>query len=352
MNLKEFNISSFILRSAFFGLIALTVLIGVVGVKFLAIPLLISGIHFYIFHGIVDYFESRGVHRAITIIVIFTFLIAAAYWFLAFYLPNLFEKAQPIVSEWSVKMDDPNFQLLDFNKLPVVSQNPELWKKIIHPEEVAKMATSNLEEFLRSLVVMIPTFISWMIIIPIISFFLLLDANLIYKTVISFIPNRFFEMFLMVFYRMNQQITSYLKSLVIQCGIMAIVASIGFYLVGVKFFILFGVFLGVANSIPYLGPLVGAVPPILFSILFPEMSPSIGSIASVVVVAQLVDNAIVQPVVIANAVSLHPLAILIGIAVGGNFFGIFGMLLAIPVLSILKVTIGILYHALKEHQII
>lgn len=346
------NISALLLRYSFFGLIVLTILIGLVGIKFLAIPLLISGIHFYVFHGIVDTLESRGVPRWLTILIIFGVLTSIGYWFLTYYLPNVFDKAQPVFSEWSEKMDDPNFQLLDFKKLPIVSGNPELWKKVVKPEELAKVISTGLENFLGEVIAMIPTFISWMIIIPIISFFLLLDANLIYKTLISFIPNRFFEMFLMVFYRTNQQITSYLKSLVVQCGIMALVSSLGFFLIGAKFFILFGLFLGIANSIPYLGPLVGAIPPILFALLFPESSPSIGSIAGVVITAQLVDNAIVQPVVIANAVSLHPLAILIGIAVGGNFFGIFGMLLAIPVLSILKVTIGILYHALKEHKII
>ncbi|TGN20707.1 AI-2E family transporter [Leptospira idonii] len=350
--MKTNHISELILRIAFFVLVGLTILIGVIGIKFLAVPMLVSGIHFYLFHGIVDHLESRGVPRSITILFIFGIITGFGYWLLTFYLPSLFDKAQPIIAEWSLKMADPDFQILDFNELPIVSRNPELWKKIFKPEEIAILITVSLEDFMKEMVLMIPTFLSWMIIIPIISFFLLLDATLIYKTLISFIPNRFFEMFLMVFYRTNQQITSYLKSLAIQCGIMAVVASLGFYLIGVKFFFLFGCFLGIANSIPYLGPLLGAIPPILFSFLFPEMSPSLASIAGVVVVAQLIDNAIVQPVVIANAVSLHPLAILIGIAVGGNFFGIFGMLLAIPVLSILKVTIGILYQSLKEHQII
>jgi len=346
------QLSAVILRYSFFVLIAITILIGVIGIKFLAIPILISGIHFYVFHSIVDHLESRGVPRWATILGIFAVLISFAYWFLAYYLPDSFESAQPIIADWTLKMEDPNFQLLDFNKLPIVSQNPDLWKKVIKPEAAAKIITGSLESALQELIVMIPTFISWMIIIPIISFFLLLDANLIYKTIISFIPNRFFEMFLMVFYRTNQQITSYLKSLVIQCGIMAAVASLGFYLVGVNHFFLFGFFLGIANSVPYIGPLLGVIPPIIFALLFPEQSPGIGPLLGVVGFAQLVDNAIVQPVVIANAVSLHPLVIMIGIAVGGNFFGIFGMLLAIPVISILKVTIGILYESLKENQII
>jgi predicted PurR-regulated permease PerM len=346
------QISAIILRYSFFILVGLTIVIGAIGIKFLAIPILISGIHFYVFHSVVDHLESRGVPRWSTIIVIFSILISFAYWFLAFYLPQLFDSAQPVIAEWSQKMDDPNFQLIDLKTLPIISKNPELWKKIIHPENVAKLVTNSLETFLQDLVLMIPTFISWMIIIPIISFFLLLDANLIYKTMISFIPNRFFEMFLMIFYKVNEQITNYLKSLVIQCSIMAVIASLGFYLVDVKLFFLFGVFLGIANSVPYIGPLLGVIPPVAFALLFPEQSPGIGSIFAVVGVAQLVDNAIVQPVVIAKAVSLHPLAIMIGIAVGGNFFGIFGMLLAIPVISILKVTIGILYESLKENQII
>lgn len=350
--MKSENLPALILRFSFFGLITLTILIGIVGIKFLAIPILISGIHFYIFHSFVDHLEARGLPRWISISTIFLVMTSIAYWLVAIYIPNLFERSQPVINEWTAKMADPNFQLLDFEKLPVLSQNPELWKKIVRPEAIAKLLTESVESFLTEFVLMIPTFLSWMIIIPIISFFLLLDANLIFKTVISLIPNRFFEMFLMVFYRTNQQITIYLKSLVIQCGIMAVVASLGFYIVGVKFFFLFGCILGIANSIPYLGPLLGAIPPILFSLLFPELSAGLGPVLGVIITAQLVDNVVVQPVVIANAVSLHPLVILIGIAVGGNFFGIFGMLLAIPILSILKVTIAILYESLKEHQVI
>ena len=162
--MKASQLSEVILRFSFFGLVAITILIGIIGIKFLAIPLLISGIHFYIFHSIVDHLESRGVPRSATILLIFGFLISFAYWIVGFYLPGLFESAQPIIADWSQKMDDPNFQLIDFNKLPILSKNPELWKKIIKPEDIAKIATSSLETFLQDLVVMIPTFISWMII--------------------------------------------------------------------------------------------------------------------------------------------------------------------------------------------
>ncbi len=344
--------SAQIVKFAFFGLIALILFIGLIGIKFLAVPFLVSGIQFYIFRGSVDSMESRGIPRAVTILFLFSFFLIIAYWVVTFYIPTVFQKAEPVIADWSIKMADPNFELLDYSKLPVVSQNPELWKKIINPEEIAKSANEYLDVFLKDLVLLIPTFLSWMIIIPIISFFLLLDAELIYKSLISLIPNRFFEMSLMVLFRMNEQVTNYLRSLLIQCGIMAIVSCIGFYLIGAKFFVLFGLFLGFANSIPYLGPLLGAIPPLAFAILFPEMSPGLGSIVLVVIFAQIVDNALVQPIVIANAVSLHPLFILVGIAVAGKFFGIMGMLLAIPVLSILKVTSSIFYDALKEHQLL
>ena len=127
--MKASQLSEVILRFSFFGLVAITILIGIIGIKFLAIPLLISGIHFYIFHSIVDHLESRGVPRSATILLIFGFLISFAYWIVGFYLPGLFESAQPIIADWSQKMDDPNFQLIDFNKLPILSKNPELWKK-------------------------------------------------------------------------------------------------------------------------------------------------------------------------------------------------------------------------------
>jgi len=346
------NRSVQIVKYSFLFLILLFFLVGLFGVSYLAVPILVSGIQFYLFRSVVDSLESYGVPRAITIICIFLALSSAAYWFLAFYLPTVLEKAMPVIEDWGLKMSDPNFEILDFHRLPIVSKNPDLWKGILQPEFLAKSVRNSLDAYLRGSIALLPTMISWLIIIPIISFFLLLDAHLIFKSLVSLVPNRLFEMTLMVLFKMNEQVTSYLKSLVIQSGIMVLVTSLGFYLIGLKFFLLFGVFLGAANSIPYLGPLLGALPPLLFAFLFPEANPPMTAIFLVVLIAQIVDNAIVQPVVIANAVSLHPLLILLGIAVAGNFFGILGMLLAIPVLSIMKVTVTILYEALKEHQIL
>jgi len=343
--------SNSFIKFAFVCFLLAFLFIGLFGIKFLAIPILISGVQFYLFQGTVNELESRGIPRWITILFIFSIFVVFFYWILAFYLPYLFQKTQPALNEWSTKMNDPTFEILDFSQLPIVSRDPIFWKKILKPEAIAIEFKDFADNFLKETIVLIPTFLSWLVIIPIISFFLLLDANFLYKSSIGIVPNRYFEMTLMIVFRINEQITKYLKSLGMQSGIMAILASIGFWLIGLKFSIAFALFLGLANSIPYIGPLMGAIPPILFSFLFPEINPSMASIAGIVIFAQLFDNIFVQPIVIANAVNLHPLFILLGITVGGQFFGIFGMLLAIPTLSIMKVITSTLYETLQEHKV-
>jgi len=156
----------------------------------------------------------------------------------------------------------------------------------------------------------------------------------------------------MITHKINEQITGYLKGLILQSTIIAIIGSIGFYVVDLKFFVVFGIFLGFANIIPYLGPVVGMIPPAIFALISGGSLESVYPVAAVVLTCQLVDNILVQPTVIAKSASLHPILVLIGITVGGNLLGIWGMLLAIPILSVLKVTLGVMYRSLREYGVL
>ena len=111
--------------------------------------------------------------------------------------------------------------------------------------------------------------------------------------------------------------------------------SIGFAFAGLKSPILFGLLCGITDLIPYIGPYIGGVAAVIVGF---SQNPIIGIITLIVaVVVQLVENYVLQPVVMSKTMQLHPVSIILGLLVFGHFFGIVGMILATPILSLFKV---------------
>ncbi len=111
--------------------------------------------------------------------------------------------------------------------------------------------------------------------------------------------------------------------------------SVGFALVGLNAPLLFGLLCGITDLIPFIGPYIGGAVAVIVGL---TQSTLIGIGALIIcVIVQIIENYILQPVVMSKASSIHPVAIIIALLVFGHFFGILGMILATPVLTILRV---------------
>ena len=111
--------------------------------------------------------------------------------------------------------------------------------------------------------------------------------------------------------------------------------TIGFSIVGLKSALLFGLFCGITDLIPYIGPYIGTA---VATVVGLTQSPLTGiGVLIIAIIVQLVESYILQPVVMSRATNLHPVTIICGLLIFGHFFGIIGMILATPIMSIFKV---------------
>lgn len=111
--------------------------------------------------------------------------------------------------------------------------------------------------------------------------------------------------------------------------------SVGFALVGLNAPLLFGLLCGITDLIPFIGPYIGGAAAVVVGL---TQSPLIGIGAAIIcIIVQIIENYILQPVVMSRASSIHPVIIIIALLVFGHFFGILGMILATPTLTILRV---------------
>jgi len=187
-----------------------------------------------------------------------------------------------------------------------------------------------------------------LVLVPIITFFLIRDYHSFRNYMLDKLPNSNFEMGWLIYHRVAHQLQEYIRGIMIQSGIMCIMTSIGFYIIGLDSPFLLGATAGVLNLIPYIGPLLAMVLPILLALnKVPVELWLIGAAISVIVIAQLIDSMIVIPSVVANAVNLHPLIVIIGIIVFGNLFGFIGMVVATPTLATANIIYRGLYQGIK-----
>lgn len=188
-----------------------------------------------------------------------------------------------------------------------------------------------------------------LVFIPLITFFLLRDYRKMRNTAMSWLPNRAYELAWLIYFRVAKKLQNYIRSVFMQSAIIAMITVSGFYIIGLDTAVLFGVLAGFLNLIPYVGPLLSMLPPMLVALGVdqPDVWMLI-SIAAVVLTAQLIDNVVVIPSLIANTVDLHPMLVLLGVVVFGYFFGFVGMLVAIPSLATSKIILKGLINGLNR----
>lgn len=191
-----------------------------------------------------------------------------------------------------------------------------------------------------------------LLLLPLFTFFLIRDWKGLRSVLLGLLPNRSFELGWLIYYRVARQLQLYVRGVMLQSAIMALITGTGFFLAGIDSPVLLGLLAGLLNLIPYVGPLLAMVPP---SILVLGETPlqlwMLGPAVGVVAVGQLVDNLVVVPGVIANVVNLHPLVVIGGVIIFGNFFGFLGMILAIPALSTANILLTGLVHGLGAHPV-
>lgn len=133
----------------------------------------------------------------------------------------------------------------------------------------------------------------------------------------------------------NHIISRFIRGQLLDALIVGLLSSIGLSIIGLDFAFLIGFAAGIANIIPYVGPIFGCIPAIIVAVLSPHPINALWAVLVFFIVQQL-DGAVISPKVVGDSTGLHPVFIMIAIILGSSFGGILGMLLSVPIMGILK----------------
>ena len=179
----------------------------------------------------------------------------------------------------------------------------------------------------------------YLILIPMLNFFMLKDYPLLARVLGSEVPRDLVGPVHRLLSTMNRTFRSVLKGQVIVAGILGILYIIGFSIVGLQSALLIGFVAGVCRVIPYLDVIVGGtLSAIVLLSNFTGWGQALG-VVLVIAVVQAVDGAFVTPRVLGERVGIHPVVLILSVLAFGDWFGFWGVLMAIPVAAMVKVLI-------------
>jgi predicted PurR-regulated permease PerM len=188
------------------------------------------------------------------------------------------------------------------------------------------------------------------------SFFFLKDGFLFTRIVFTLTPDRHIDKVKNVMEHAHRLLRRFFIGIAIQSLLMSVMVGVSLWILGVQNALLIGLFAGLVNVVPYVGPLLGASFGLLVALtasIHMNMDVDLMTLAvkvlSVFLVAQQIDGFVIQPMVLGSSVKAHPLEIFIVILMAGTIGGVVGMVLAIPVYTILRV---IAREFLSEYKVV
>lgn len=202
---------------------------------------------------------------------------------------------------------------------------------------ISKVATG-LQEEISSIMDGVLGFFTgiWSLILaPFVAFYLLQDLDTFKKRAVGCFPRSCRTEVLILAGRIDKVLSGFVRGQLILAAVVALLAGITSHLLGLRFPILLGIFAGLAEIIPYVGPIVGAVPAVLVGLL---KSPITGlQVAIAFAIIQQIENAVITPKVMSENVGLHPLTVIFAVLAGGYLAGVWGMVLAVPAAGVIRV---------------
>lgn len=188
-------------------------------------------------------------------------------------------------------------------------------------------------------------FIPWLILVPILAFFFLKDANLFRVSLLRVFPSGDWRTRIeSIIHDVNTTLAAYVRAQLISCVLIGTLCTIAFYVLGVNYALLLGVMAGTFEFIPLIGPLTIALIVIIVASL--ESTSEAIYVAIFLGVLRILQDYVFYPRIVREGIHLHPLAIILSVLAGEQVAGIPGVFLSIPVVALLTVV----YKHILEHS--
>jgi len=316
----------------------------------LAFFLIISGLVAYLLGPIADFFQRMGTGRTVGVLMTFVFVAAVVVIGFASMVPFIEEQvidlakllSPEVLRQATASIEETLRHYVPMPEGAVDQGLANAIEALFRQERISNAFSYTIDLFTNILYALL--------VIPLVTFFLMKDGRDLTEAVVNLVPNRYFELTVDLIESIRNHLGRYFRALLVRDIVVAVLATVLLSGVGLRYASVVGIFAGLANTIPYFGPLLGLAAAIIVGVAQTGDLVLFPGIFAAIFVTQIVDN-VLQPFIFSRAIRIHPLVILCTVIIGAEVGGIIGMLLAIPVITVLWVTAKSISWSIQNYKV-
>lgn len=328
-------------RTKIFILVALLVVVALLlfTVRRVLTPFLLAAVIAYLGHPFVQSLEAKEVPRAWAIVLMYAIFAVFTLLLVFAILPSLARELEQIallLPEQSRRLEGVFHNYVDtLERIRIPDALRELINATLRRlEGVVTLIARRTADFLVGLFGQLFN----LVLAPFLAFYILRDTDRLGEAALAWLPGEWRKNLYELLGRIDRVVGSFIRGQLIVSAIIGLMASIGLSLLGVKYALFLGMLTGIADIIPYFGPVVSAVPALALALI---QSPTTAIwVLILLVLVQQLEGSVLSPKIVGDQVDLHPLSVIFVVLVGGELFGILGMLVAVPAAATIKTISG------------
>ena len=314
-------------------------------------PFLFSALLAYLGDPLIDRLEARKISRSRAVTLVFSAIILGLLLLLLLLIPLSAHEFRGLMRRFPSYID-----WLQTNIVPWLHDrlgaDPELFnlaslrtQLLNYAQDIGDLA-GGLFESIRDSSTIIFSWIADLLLVPVVTFYLLRDWDLLVAWVRALLPRRIEPTVSKLARESDAVIGAFLRGQFIVMAALGIISSLGLAIIGLDFSLLIGLVAGLVSFVPYLGLIIGILIASIVAILQFHSLMSVIPVLIVFGIGQMISDLALTPALIGDRIGLHPVAVLFAVLAGGHLFGFFGVLLALPVAAIIAV---LLRHAQDKY---
>ncbi len=310
-------------------------------------PFLLAFALSYLMNPVVTYLEKRGAPRGLGTLVIYVGFTLFVTLFALYLVPRFLVQLERLAEVLPEQAGSIQSHLAGFYLRFSRFNIPEPVKGAIDNgiERAEEALAGFVERALGSVPGLLPR-LGLLILVPVLAFYLTMDFPELKMWLLSWIPDRWRSDIVGLMIEMDNSLGSFIRGQLLISAIVGILIAVGLSIIGVDFALIIGLIAGIFNIVPYFGPIIGAVPAVVFALLRSPLTAVY--VVLLFAIVNQVESSIISPNILGEHVGLHPVTVIFSIISGGYLFGILGVILAVPVTSIVKVTLRYIHNKLLQ----
>ena len=316
------------------------------------IPFVLAGFLYYITNPFVLFLEQEfKIKRFLGILLTLSLLIGGLTLAFVYLLPILINQLTGLIRSSQGLYFELQTLVTNLSKHPVLRNlniESTLQQLNLSYVDILQNILNGLTNSLGNVVSVLVNTVLILIMTPVFLVYFLLDGQKLLPMLERTVLKRDRLQISKLLTRLNATVARYISGISIDAFIIFMLAYIGYSVIGLKYALVFAIFSGFANLIPYVGPTIGLIPMVI-TYAFTDLNKMIVAVIYMLIIQQI-DGNILYPRIVGGVMRVHPITIMVLLLLSSNIYGIMGMVVAIPTYSILKEIVRFLAKLYDNHR--